>query len=78
MTTRKPTHRPPRRRLIYVIVPRRGKPGRMLLDPARQPVDTTTRDLAKARKYAGRNGAHKFLERHPELRPTHKYQSIMS
>jgi hypothetical protein len=60
----------------FVIVPKKGAPGEMLLDPERMEVPQTTINVEHARLFHGRASAHKFLKRNPKLKRIFNYQRV--
>lgn len=60
-----------------VALSRRGKPtGEYLTDPKRYAIPRTTTNKEHARRFKARNGAHKFLVRHPELNKHFRYAKV--
>jgi hypothetical protein len=64
---------------VYIIISKttRGRhAGRLLLDPLKLTVPETTTKVDQAKTFHGRNSAHKYLARHPEVAKRYRYQRL--
>jgi hypothetical protein len=71
-----PRRKRPSYKGLYVFVPknRKTRDTLMLRDPALNPVDQTTTDLAEAKKFPYRQSAASYLARRPALKKKFRYQ----